>query len=222
METYDLNDVEQRHFQSIQDGIAANGGKLYQTDRFGDLVRGPGGPIAIEYEVLRGGQFCVDNHGTLWRYAGLGASKMPGISGGGAKRRNPAVEMWTGHWRKVKGPDGKGTYAKCTIWCSVDLCVNNFPGVSHIDWYTNTKGFGHPLSEPHAPTASQIRVMEGEQENIDQAVYAKIDDLAERMGMDAKQIKAASETDAQPAGDNAIVAKPPKKRRSNRKPNAAR
>lgn len=207
MNTYDLNDVEQKHFQSVQDGMVANSGKLYQADRFGDLVQGPGGPVAIEYEVLRGRQFCVDNHGVLWRYAGLGASKMPGSSGGGAKRRNPAIEMWTGNWRKVKGPDGKPTYAKCTIWCSVDITVNNFPGVSHIDWYQNSKGFKHPLSEPHAPSASQIRAMEGHEEEIDQAVYAKMATLAANTGMDIDAMKADAKAEPQPVGDNAVVAK---------------
>ena len=161
-DAYDLNGPETQQVQEILAEMSLRGGRL--TDAAGR-------PIACR--VLRGRRWMVCDKGLVWRYAPEGSPQVPGTRGG-TQRRNSAVEMWTGRWRKVIGADGKPTYAKQLVWVPLDDHVNGHPGISKLGWYRSEKGFSHPFDRPDAPTDEQIGQIEGRRSEAEQAVYARM------------------------------------------------
>jgi hypothetical protein len=161
-DAYDLNGSETQQVQEILAEMSLRGGRL--TDAAGR-------PIA--YRVLRGRRWLVCDKHLVWRYVPEGSPQVPGTRGG-ACRRNSAIEMWTGRWRKVLGADGKPTYAKQIVWVPLDDHVNGHPGISKLGWYRSEKGFSHPFDQPDAPTAEQIDELEGRRAEAEQAVYARM------------------------------------------------
>jgi len=161
-DAYDLNGSEIQQVQEILAEMSLRGGRL--TDAAGR-------PIA--YRVLRGRRWMVCDKHLVWRYAPEGSPQVPHARGGPC-RRNSAVEMWTGRWRKVLGADGKPTYAKQIVWVPLDDHVNGHPGISKLGWYRSEKGFSHPFDQPDAPTDEQIGQLEGRRAEAEQAVYARM------------------------------------------------
>ena len=161
-DAYDLNGSETQQVQEILAEMSLRGGRL--TDAAGR-------PIA--YRVLRGRRWMVCDKHLVWRYAPEGSPQVPHTRGGPC-RRNSAVEMWTGRWRKVLGADGKPTYAKQIVWVPLDDHVNGHPGISKLGWYRSEKGFSHPFDQPDAPTDEQIGQLEGRRAEAEQAVYARM------------------------------------------------
>ncbi len=161
-DAYDLNGSETQQVQEILAEMSLRGGRL---------TNAAGRPIA--YRVLRGRRWMVCDKGLVWRYAPEGSPQVPGTRGG-TQRRNSAVEMWTGRWRKVVGADGKPTYAKQIVWVPMDDHVNGHPGISKLGWYRSEKGFSNPFEQPEAPTAEQIDELEGRRAEAEQAVYARM------------------------------------------------
>jgi len=182
-DAYDLNDSEMRQVQEILSDMSLRGGRLADS---------AGRPIA--YRVLRGRRWLVCDKGLVWRYAPEGSPQVPGTRGGPC-RRNSAVEMWTGRWRKVQGPDGEATYAKQTVWVPMDDHVNGHAGITKLGWYRSEKGFAHPFETPNAPTREQIDELEGRRVTAEQAVYARM--MAEGLAAD------------EPAPENKGAAIPP-------------
>jgi len=160
-DTYDLTDSEKLQVQEILAEITLRGGRL--TDAGGR-------PVA--YRILRGRRFLVCDRGLVWRFAPEGSPQVPGQAVG-VVRRNNAVEMWTGKWRKVKAADGRDTYAKCLVWVPLDDNINGHPGISKLGWYRSEKGFKHPLEAPHSPTPEEVGVLEGRAAAMSGAVYAR-------------------------------------------------
>ena len=190
-QVYELNEQEQRTFDDIKARIASDGG-LYRMDRFGDYIRdGNGNMVRIPFEVLRPRRrFCVDGNGRLWRFAAQGSPKdADDPTGGGAPWRCHMVEMWSGHWRKVKQPDGTHKYAKSLLWVPVGQGVNQHEGISHIDWYLSSKGFKHPYDPPDRPSDTQIRILEQQETNLHHAVYANMDEMAKAQGMKPEELR---------------------------------
>ncbi|NQU75026.1 MAG: hypothetical protein HQ546_01785 [Planctomycetes bacterium] len=206
---YDLTPAEQRQFDEIKDQIAAHG-TLCQTDRDGNLVLDrTGSPVPIESVILRSRRFLVDNHCVLWRYFQEGTKKDPNATdGGGAPWRNNRVEMWTGKWRRVIGPDGEATYAKVLTARPIDKRINGHPGMSQMDWYRNVKGYKHPFDPLHAPSANEIKALEGQRAVAAAEVYAR---------MDTEFAKAGISTDEDSALEEANCDRPQTKRRTNRR-----
>ena len=161
-DTYDLTDSEKHQVREILADMALRGGRLADAS---------GRPIV--FRILRGRRFLVCDKGQLWRFAPEGSPQVPGQVGG-VTRRNSAVEMWTGKWRKAKTPDGRQTYAKCLVWVPVDDNINGHPGISKLGWYRSEKGFKHPHAEPHAPTAEEVGALEGRADVASSAVYARM------------------------------------------------
>ncbi len=159
---YDLNDSEARQVQEILSDMSMRGGQLTNQ---------AGRPIA--YRVLRGRRWVVCEKGLVWRYAPEGSPQVPGTRGG-ACRRNSAVEMWTGRWRKIQGSGGVATYAKQTVWVPLDDHVNGHAGITKLGWYRSEKGFSHPLDKPDDPTSREIDELEGRRAVAEQAVYARM------------------------------------------------
>jgi hypothetical protein len=161
-DAYGLNGSETQQVQDILAEMSLRGGRLADA---------AGRPIA--YRVLRGRRWMVCDKGLVWRYAPEGSPQVPGVRGGPC-RRNSAVEMWTGRWRKVRIADGKPTYAKQIVWVPLDDHVNGHPGISKLGWYRSEKGFSHPFEQPDAPTPEQIDEIEGRRAQAEQAVYARM------------------------------------------------
>ena len=115
---FPLSDSEMRQVREILGDMSLRGGAL--ADATGRPVR---------YRVLQGRRYLVCERGLVWRYAPTGTPHVPGQAGG-ATRRNSAVEMWTGRWRKVRTPDGRETYAKCLVWVPVEENINGHAGLS--------------------------------------------------------------------------------------------
>ena len=189
---YDLSDPERREVQETLADMSLRGGRL------ADAAGRP-----IPYRVLRGRRFLVCDRGLVWRHVPAGAPHVPGQYAGTA-RRNSAVEMWTGRWRKASAPDGTETYAKCLVWVPLDDNINGHPGISKLGWYRSEKGFSHPLAAPHAPTAQEIETLEGRKRAATDAVYARM------------QAEGLSPPDATDAGDDGT--EQPRKRSRRRAP----
>ena len=184
-DAYDLNDSEAQQVQEILSDMSLRGGRL--TDPAGR-------PIA--YRVLRGRRWLVCEKGLVWRYAPEGSPHVPGARGGSC-RRNSAIEMWTGRWRKVQGSDGAATYAKQTVWVPMDDHVNGHAGITKLGWYRSEKGFLHPLEQPDSPTPEQIDALEGRRAAADQAVYARMMVEGLAAGEPVPDDKAAGEPSAE-------------------------
>ena len=159
---YDLNPAELQQAQEILSEMQLRGGRL--TDSAGR-------PLA--WRVLRGRRWLICDKGLVWRYAPEGSPQVPGLRGGPV-RRNSAVEMWTGRWRKTVDPDGEVAYAKQIVWVPMDSHVNGHAGVSKLGWYRTEKGFAHPFDSPDAPGDEQIAELEGRRAEADRAVYARM------------------------------------------------
>ena len=194
---YDLSGAELQQAREILSEMQLRGGRL--TDSAGR-------PLACR--VLRGRRWLICDKGLIWRYAPAGSPQVPGLRGGPV-RRNGAVEMWTGRWRKVIGPDGEATYAKQTVWVPTDSHVNGHAGVSKLGWYRTEKGFAHPFDEPGAPSDEQIAELEGRRAETDRAVYSRM--LAE--GLAADEPTEPAEKPA-PSRDRSGKHKPGKGRRN--------
>ena len=152
-----MNERERNNAMEILDRFGQDGG-LYQFNRATDEhVLTDGNLIPEDYVTVRGGRFLVDHHGMVWKFYGIGSGKAPHLQdGGGAPRRAPKAEMWTGKWAK----DGAGKWFKPTIPVSLEANVNAHPGMTNIDWYVNVKGFKHPFDDPQQPSDFQMRVAE--------------------------------------------------------------
>ena len=159
---YDLSDSERLEVQQILAEMSLRGGRMADSH---------GRPLA--YQVLQMRRFLVCDKGLVWRYAPAGSPQTPGQATG-VPRRNSAVEMWTGKWRKVVTPDGEGRYAKCLIWVPLDENINGHPGISKLGWYRSEKGFKHPLDHPHSPTDEEAATIEGRARTATGAVYARM------------------------------------------------
>jgi len=201
-DAYDLGAHELQQVQEILAEMSLRGGRL--TDAAGR-------PIA--YRVLRGRRWLVCDKGLVWRYAPEGSPQVPGTRGGTC-RRNSAVEMWTGRWRKVLGTDGSATYAKQIVWVPLDDHVNGHPGISKLGWYRSEKGFSHPFDQPDAPTAEQIDEIEGRRAEADHAVYARmmVEGLAAPEPSSGGQ---ATRSEPPSAGETSAEAAAPRKRSRN-------
>lgn len=220
MDHYEYTDIEQRRIDEILGTIQSHGG-LFQCDRMGGLVLANGQQIPIPFEVVHGKRYCIDPHGRVWRYAAAGSPKSPNApGGGGVPRRINVVEMWSGHWRKMIDPDGKPSYAKNLIWCSVTAGVNEHPNISHIEWYMARKGFKHPFDPPHAPTKFQLRVLERKAAETDNVIFARIDELTEQHGGDAEKVKEAFGLTPPPTPAPKPRPKPKRTNKRRKKPNA--
>jgi hypothetical protein len=147
-EAYDLTDLERQEVQELQAGMKLRGGRL--TDD---------GGRPVPYRILRGRRFLLCDKGLVWRFAAAGTPQVPGQAVG-VCRRNSAVEMWTGRWRRQHAAEGTATYAKCIVWVPLDEHINGHPGVSKLGWYRSEKGFRHPFEDPQAPSAEQIAALE--------------------------------------------------------------
>jgi len=187
MDSYELTGREQAHRDDILGRLEADK-DLFLYDRITDEYKtdGEGHRIKLGFEVVLGKRFCVDHHGATWRFAAEGALKELK----GAPRRNNAVEMWTGHWRKVN-VDGKPGYIKNLVWAPCNLGVNQRPGTTHIDYYRNKKGYKHPLEKPHAPTEDQLSEMGAREVEMRGAIHAKTQELAAEHGIDASKLQEA-------------------------------
>ena len=159
---YDLTEPEKAHVQEALAEMSLRGGRLARPD---------GRPES--FRILQGKRFVICDKGLLWRFAPMGSQHLPGQAGA-AVRRNSAVEMWTGRWRKATTPDGSKTYAKCLVWVSIDEHVNGHAGISKLGWYQSEKGFKHPLAEPHAPSDKEVAALEGRHRAATDAVYARM------------------------------------------------
>jgi len=175
---YDLSPAEAQQTQEILSEMQLRGGRL--TDSTGR-------PLA--FRVLRGRRWLICEKGLIWRYAPAGSPQVPGLRGGPV-RRNSAVEMWTGRWRRVVGPDGEATYAKQIVWVPMDHHINGHAGVSKLGWYRTEKSFAHPFDEPAAPSDEQIAELEGRRAEADRAVYARM--VAEGLATDEPTVPAGS------------------------------
>ncbi len=154
MHTYELTGPDQREHRAILDRIETDGG-LFGTDATGALLLdGAGSPAPLDYVILRSRKWLVDARGVLWRLFAEGTPKH--ADGRGAPWRNSRIEMWTGRWRKVAGPDGQTTYAKQLVARPIDKRINGHPGMSNIDWYLNVKGYKHPFDGPDTPPDSSV------------------------------------------------------------------
>ncbi len=162
-DVYDLTDSERLEVREILADMSLRGGRL----------TGPNGrPVA--FRILRGRRFLLCDKGLVWRFAPAGAPQIPGQAAG-VPRRNNAVEMWTGRWRKTRTPEGEHTYAKSLVWVPVDDHINGHVGISKLGWYQSEKGFKHPFAEPHAPTAEEIAALDGHAKATSGAVYARME-----------------------------------------------
>jgi hypothetical protein len=208
--SYALAPSEQRQVDEIKEQIAANGG-LYLTDRDGNLVPdGTGNPIPVDHVILRTRRFLVDARGVVWRFFPEGAKKDPTLAdGGGAPWRNNRVEMWTGQWRKVAGPDGETQYAKVLNARPIDKRINGHPGMTQIEWYRTVKGYKHPFDPPHAPTAEQMADLERGRAGASTQVRARMSAELTKAGTTAAANTAAADQ------ANAETQNPKARRRTN-------
>ena len=211
---YPLSPGEQKQYDLIKDQIATDAA-LYQTDADGNpILDGTGSPSPVDYVVLRTRRFLVDAAGLLWRFLPEGTKKNPDApDGGGAPWRNNRVEMWTGKWRKVIGPDGEVTYAKVLTARPIDKRINGHPGMPQITWYRNMKGYKHPFDPPHAPTTHEIKALEGQRVSTAVAVYARMDAELAKAGLDVKDAQGPEALG--PSGASVDSLKP--KRRTNKR-----
>jgi len=161
-DAYDLTGSEKAEVRETLAEMSLRGGRLTTPD-------GRSEP----FHVLRGKRFLICDKGLVWRFAPVGSQHLPGQAGA-AVRRNRAVEMWTGRWRKATTPDGKKSFAKCLVWVPVDEHVNGHAGISKIAWYQSQKGFRHPFAEPDAPSAEEVAALEGRHRTASNAVYARM------------------------------------------------
>ncbi len=197
MQTYELTEPERGQHEEITARITTHGG-LYHVDRDDNLLLdGAGNPVLLDYVVLRSRRFLVDPGGVLWRFFAEGSAKDPGApGGGGAPWRNNRVEMWTGRWRAVVGPDGAVGYAKQLTARPIDKRINGHPGMSNIDWYRNVKGYKHPFDAPHAPSEQDIRLLRRRRDVTTGEVRARMDGELAKAGL-----AAAPASGAAPAGE---------------------
>lgn len=200
-----MTQPERRHGEDVLSRLAADGA-LYRVDRFGEHLRdGAHQLIPADYEVVRGRRWCVDKHGVVWRFAAEGSAKLPGDPhGGGAPRRNDAVEMWGGHWRR----DAAGRFVKSLLWAPVGAGVNEHPGVATIDWYQQAKGFRHPNDGPNVPTDYDLRLLRRRSDDADAAISAQMSRLSAE-GVEAAELLAG----LAPAAEAKTQAQSPSRRR---------
>lgn len=159
-DAYDLKTHEQAHVSEILANFEAAGERL-QDDQSTPLAS----------IIVRGRRFLVCDKGKVWRYVYVGAPK----GAKGMPWRSDCIEMWTGRWQKTQDKDGKDRYSKCLIWAPISDTTNAHDATSHIDWYTNRKGYKHPHDPPHNPTSREIAKMEKQRDELDQAVYARME-----------------------------------------------
>jgi hypothetical protein len=203
-EAYDLTDLERQEVQELQAGLTLRGGRL--TDD---------GGRPIPYRVLRGRRFLMCDKGLVWQFAPAGSPQVPGQAVG-VCRRNSAVAMWTGRWRKQFAADGSVKYAKCIVWVPLDDHINGHPGVSKLGWYRAEKGFRHPHEGPDAPSAAQIAALESRGREAEQAVLARM----QQEGLRVSDAPAAGRPAAgAPAAQAALAAPAPRGARAGRDDN---
>lgn len=231
---FDMTERERKHCDEILARFQADG-KLWAHNRVEDDYKfnGAGQKIAIDYQVVLGKNFIVDHHGLVWRFHAKNSPKMPHRpDGGGTPWRKDVVEIWTGKWRQVPGEaDGdkrRPRYAKHIICIPLSANVNKHPGISHIDWYMQTKGFKHPFDSPADPDDFQISVMERTSLQVEPVIWAQMSQKLEEEGIEAADRKAIIDTEQKkrwkqgvpPQGVPVAPPKPNRKRRTNRTPKA--
>ena len=221
LQEYRLTPLEQRSCDEILERIELHAGlfRIHRdADHYGEPIRdNTGAMFPTSWQPLRGKRYCIDRNGRIWRLYAEGTSKTGKATGGGAPWRTDMIEMWTGSWRKVKGPDGKPTYAKHLIAVPVGLGVNQ-KRTPHLDWYQQKKGFKHPFDPPHAPTAEQIAVLQGKEIETHAAVLARMDQVAEATGADPKLLREQMESPVKRPTARAKARKKPKRRSNRPKP----
>jgi hypothetical protein len=208
---YELNEREQRALDTVnavsqQYGLCAV--NFQDAEPKWDKS---GGIVPVDHIILPGRRWLVDGDGTVWKYLPEGSAKDPaGTGGGGAPRRNNAVEMWNGKWRKVELPDGTASYAKCILNFCVDKRVSGAPGISNIQRALTVKGYKHPHAKPDAPSAIQIKVIDRKKAVMHDMVLAKL----EKEGVDPDAVMAEP---AKPVAKKAVKKAAKKPTRTNKR-----
>jgi len=183
-DAFEMTEHERRQVQEILADMQRRGGKL--TDSAGKPV---------EYRVLGGRRFLVCEQGRVWRYAPSGSPCEPGRRGG-SLRRNDAVEMWTGKWRRLADADGRSHHDKCLVWVALDANINGRPGIAKIAWYLAEKGFRHPLEGPGEPSDGELAALAGRQAEAADAVAARM--AAEGLARDEPAAQRADDAAGEP------------------------
>lgn len=195
---YDLTEDERSEVRQVLAEMALRGGRLADAH---------GRPIP--HRILRGRRFMVCPKGLVWRYAPEGSAQPGqdprGLSPSGSPRRNSAVEMWTGKWRRALTPDGRATHAKCLIWVPLDEHINGRQNIPKLGWYRSEKGFRHPLEAPHEPSEEQVAALESRRAMLRNDISARMrqeglrgGDVAARPGQEAAAAHAVVATPTAP------------------------
>lgn len=190
---YGLTSLELQDAAGVMGEIQLRGGKL--TDERGR---------PMHYRVLAGRRFLVCERGLVWRYAAAGSPSVPGLRGGSV-RRNSAVEMWTGKWRRRIGADGAALYDKCLVWVPLDDNVNGRQDVGKIAWYMAEKGFRHPLEGDGQPGAAERAALDDRCAAAAEAVNDRLQAEGLSGGPEAPRAAVAAgagESDRSPAPDD--------------------
>jgi len=225
LQQYELTEMERRSADDILDSIQVNNGLFLRNrhpDHFGELLRdGNGVPVPAMYEPLRGRRYCMDASGTIWRLFGEGTPKTANARDAGSPWRTDMIEIWTGHWRKVIGPDGRPTYAKCLIAIPVGKGVNEGPPPAMVR--ARQKGFKHPFEPPHYPSPQQIADLEGKEAETYNAILARLPEVAKATGANEADLRAQMKPPVREMREPAEEPRPKRKyvrrkpkRRSNR------
>jgi len=215
---YDLNEQE-KQFVALANAAREQYGGLVAMHRNGDVRVKKNDVVRIDYLPIPGGQYALGPHGRVWRFYRAGTSRDPLRPGQGSPWRNDHIEMWSGHWRRVQGPDGEVKYAKRLVPISLGRNVNKHPGASHIDWYTTVKGYRHPYDPPHKPSASQIRVLEGRLNAERPVIYARMEEeLNKAVAAGEIDPEAAEEIKAEARGKTITQKKAKKAKKSKKRP----
>ena len=215
VEFYGLKPSEVQQVQEIRDQLSIDGGHM-------TIVTRKGKTVPAYWKVLKTKRFLVDRRGRVWRFRQQGApssSLKPSQSSPTVYR---GVEMWTGKWRRCIGTDGTPTYAKKTMWVSLEGNTNVPLNNSPIEWHMANRDFKHPLDEPHSPTPFDLRVLDNAVQQAEHVVYAETVKAATKSGMDPQEAAdyAQGVIDADPAIAAARKAaeKAPKTRRRRKTP----
>jgi hypothetical protein len=194
---YDLSSFERQEAAGILGEMQLRGGKL--ADERGRQVH---------YRVLGGRRFLLCERGWVWRFAASGSPSVPGLRGGSV-RRNSAIEMWTGKWRRAGD-----RYEKCLVWVPMDDNVNGRQDVSKIGWYLAEKGFRHPLDGPPDPDAR-------ERAALDERAAAAAEAVGDRLAAEGLA-GAADATASGSGGPRSVVAADEKDGRDGERPSRTR
>ena len=174
------------------------------------------------FGIVRGGRFLVDTKKRVWKLTLVGRPKAPGLKG--APRRNSVVEVWTGHWRRVQCDDGEFRYAKQIINVCIDDHVGRRATMDQITFGEVQRGWKHPHDKPDKPTRKQIGEMEDRRLEQQDAIFARLDQMAELPNAEAVKQAVLNEEKVAVPSPEAPAPKPrpkPRTQRTNRRRKAA-